>query len=164
MAGRQVAQVLVSAIDRVAHPRARGKRDSLAFTAHGLPLADQLLANVGVQIAGETEHHAQHVLGDDVGVQAPHVGQHDRMFDQFGEQVMLHAGRGRLDPAKARRGGEQLGRELAEEGRSSGHLAQGFGFVGRVDHLHWAGRFDDSTKPAGINRRVHHQFHGAPSR
>ena len=53
------------------------------------------------------EHHAQHVLGDHVGVQPAHVGQHDRMLDQLGKHIVFQAGGGRLHPAQPRAGGQQ---------------------------------------------------------
>ena len=53
-----------------------------------------------VEVAGEAQHVAEHVVRNDVGIQPPHVGELAGVLDERGEDVMLQAGGGRLDPAQ----------------------------------------------------------------
>ena len=65
----------------------------------GAQSALRLLEDVAVEVAGEAEDVAEHLIGDDVGEEAAHVGQHARMGGQFGEEVMFEADGRRLHPA-----------------------------------------------------------------
>ena len=69
-----------------------------------------------MQIAGEAENEAEHMVGDDIVEQAAHVGELAGMFDQFGEDIMFKAGGGGLDPLEVFRSSQEFGSDLAEEG------------------------------------------------
>ena len=70
----------------------------LRLAPHGLPPALRLIADVAVEVSGEAQNVAEDVIGNHVGVQSPHVGQHAGVLGQLGEHVVLQAGRGRLHP------------------------------------------------------------------
>ena len=80
------------------------------FSAHWFPDAGFLLTNVGVQIPGEARDIAQRLVGDAIIEQAAHVSRAAEMRDQFGKQIMFHAGRGGLNPTKPLRTRKQFGR------------------------------------------------------
>ena len=93
-----------------------------------------LPADVGVQVPGEAEHIAHHLVGDHVAEQPPHVGHDARVLDQGREHVVLQAGRERLDPAEPVGPLEHLGRDLAEEPVGPRHRRDRIGRSRRVDH------------------------------
>ena len=93
-----------------------------------------------MQVAGEADDVAHHLVGDHVGEQPAHVGQRAGMLDQLGEDVMLQAGGRRLHPAQPAGGGQQRRRDLAEEGVGVGHGGERLGLVRGVDHRIAPGR------------------------
>ena len=96
-----------------------GSGDKIGFAGHsadGLPFCFILLADVAVQIAGETENKAEHMIGDDIVKQSAHIGELAGMLDQFGEDIMFEAGGGGLDPLEVFRSSQEFGGDLAEEG------------------------------------------------
>ncbi len=96
-----------------------GSGDKIGFagdSADRLPFCFILLADVAMQIAGEAENEAEHMVGDDIVEQAAHVGELAGMFDQFGEDIMFKAGGGGLDPLEVFRSSQEFGSDLAEEG------------------------------------------------
>ena len=62
------------------------------------PAVFGLLPDVAVKVSSETQDEPHHVVGDDIREQPPHVGQRAGVLDQFGEYIVLQAGRGGLDP------------------------------------------------------------------
>jgi hypothetical protein len=68
-----------------------------------------------MQVPGEAEDVAHHLVGDHVAEETSHVGHDARMVDQGREHVMLQADRERLDPSKAVGLFEDLGRDLPEK-------------------------------------------------
>ncbi len=71
--------------------------------ADGNPPTGALLVAVQVQVPGEGQHVAQHVIGDHIRKDSPHVCQLAGMLDQGGEQGVFQAGRGGLHPAELSR-------------------------------------------------------------
>ena len=126
----------------------------------GAHAALRLLKDVAVQVAGEAEDVADHLIGDHVGEEAAHVGQHARMGDQFGEEVVFEADGRRLHPAQAAGGGQQRRRDLAEEGVGVRHVGQGLRLGRGVDHDHGTGRLRDAGQAFRLDGRVDDEFHG----
>ena len=122
-----------------------------------------LLADVRVQVAGEAEHVAHHLVGDHVAEESPHVGQDARVRLQRGEHVMFEAGRERLHPSQAVGGREHRGRDLADDGIGAGHGGDRLGVVGRVDPLGPGCRRLEGAEPLGLDGRMDHQLHGRAS-
>ena len=87
-----------------------------------------------VKIPGEAENEAEDVVGNDVGEDAAHIGQGRGVLHQGGEEIVLHAGTGRLNPVQPGFRSQQPGRHLAEEGIGVHHGRGGGGLVGRVHH------------------------------
>ncbi len=114
-AERTVGEMQVTAID---FADLSGAGDEVGFaggSADGLPFCFPLLVDVAMQITGEAEYEAEHMVGDDIVEQAAHVGKLAGMFDQFGEDIMFEAGGRGLDPLEVFRSGQQFGSDLAEE-------------------------------------------------
>ena len=90
-------------VDGVDGTRPRGEADPRRLPADRGPPARRRLQDVDVQIAGEADDVAHHLVGNDVGEQAAHVGQHARVGDEFGEEIVFEARSRRLHPAQPRR-------------------------------------------------------------
>ncbi len=156
---RRVGEVAVGAIHVAHESRSRCEVDPRRLPADRRPFAGRRLQDVDVQVAGEAEDVAHHLVGDDVGEQAAHVGQRARVGREFGEQVVLEAGRRRLHPPQPRRDREQPRRDLAEERISVGHVAEGVLFVAGVHHRHRSGDDRDSVEAFGVDGWVNDEFH-----
>ena len=147
------------AVHRVDHARAGREADPCRLAADRLVAVLDLAADVGVQVAGEAEDVAQHLVGDDVAEQPAHVGQRAGVRDQGGEEVVFQAGRERLHPAQAVGAGECFGRDLAEEGVGPRHGVDRRCGVGRVDPF-GRGRFGlEHGQALGLDRRVDDELH-----
>jgi hypothetical protein len=146
-------------IDGVHHARPGREVHAGRFAAGGVPTPGRLPTNIKVQVAGEAEQIAQHLVGDDVGENSPHVGQQARMVDQRGKHVMLEAGRRRLHPAEPAGGRQQRRRQLAEEGVGIDDFTLCQGRIDHVGDLHWAGRRHDLFEPLLLNSRVNDELH-----
>ena len=123
----------MSPVDGIDRPWAARKADAGLLAADRPPLATNLLDDIKMQIAGETDDVPHHLIGDHIGEEAAHVGQHAGMGHEFGKDVVFEADRRRLHPAQPRRGGQQRRRDLAEVGVGVRHLTQGLRFVSGVD-------------------------------
>ena len=82
-------------------PGPAAKLTRVGLPAAGRPAPVALVTDVHVQITGEAQDVAHHLVGDHVAEKAPGVRQGARVFDKSREHVMLQARRERLDPAKA---------------------------------------------------------------
>jgi hypothetical protein len=98
------------------------------------------------------------MVGDHVGVQAAHVGEHARMLDQFREHVMLQAGRRRLHPAQPPRGRQERRRDLAKECVRVGDGLQRLGLVRCVHDHHLSRRRADLGQAISFDCRMDYQF------
>ena len=127
--------------------------------SHHLPGGFRLIADVVVEIPGEAEDESEDVLGNDVREDAPHVGQDRGMLHQGGEEIVFHAGTGRLYPVQPGFRCQQLWRHLAEEGVGV-HQGRGCGvLVGRAHHgAAVTGSFHDRGKAMSIHGGIDHQL------
>ena len=131
------------AINRTGHSGAVGESHPGGLSADGLPASLQLVSDVVMQVPGKASDEAQHVIRDAIRKQAAHIGQYGRVLDQFRKQVMLHAGRGGLNPAQAPGLVQHCGRDAAEECVGLGHLGQRGGLSKAL-----------TTCPPGIAARI----------
>ena len=76
------------------HAGAPGERRALGLAAHRLPAPRDLAPGIPVEVAGEAEDEAHHVIGDHVREEPPHVGEDGRVGDQLREEIVLEARRG----------------------------------------------------------------------
>jgi len=136
--------MLVAAIDFRHGARARREGNSLLFASLGRPMRGLLAADVNVQIARETSHVAQHLIGDHIRKQPAHVRQYQRVFRELIEDIVFEAGRGRLHPPQAARGLQQRWCQLAEKCVRVLDCRKCLRLVGCIDHAHAFSGFDDS--------------------
>ncbi len=111
-----VRKVHVAAVDFADLSRSGDEVRFSGGTADGLPDRMGLLANVTMQVAGEAEHEAEHMVGDDIVEQATHVCELAGVVGQFGKNVVFQAGSGGLHPFQFFSRGQQFGSDLTEEG------------------------------------------------
>ena len=123
-----------------------------------------LLADVRVQVAGETEDIAHHLVGDHVTEKATRVGEDAGVFDELGKHVVLEAGRERLHPRQAIRPRQHGGGDLADERVRSGHGGLGLDRTGGVDPLGTGGGRLQCREPLGLDGGINHELHGEWSR
>ena len=93
-----------------------------------------------MEVLGEAQDEGEDVVGDHVAEDPLHVGDDHRRFDQFGVEVLLHAGRGRLGPAQLGRLPQHSRRQVAEQGVGVADGQQGVGLVAGLHHGHRGGR------------------------
>ena len=122
-----------------------------------------LLADVLMQVAGEAQDIAHHLVGDHVAEEAAHVGQDAGVGLQLGEHVMFEAGRERLHPSQSIGPCQHRGRDLSDECVGAGHGGLRLGGVGGVDPLGPRRGRLQGAEPVGIDGRMNHQLHGRVS-
>ncbi len=138
------------------------KSESSGFAPDGRPETFRLIADVGVQVADEAEHHAQDMIGDDIGEEPFHIRQDGGMRDEFGEHEVFQAHRRRLDPLQFRGCGEEPGSDLPVEAIGIDDLREGFFDAFGVDDMGWPGGFADGFGANGFQRRVADEFPAHP--
>ncbi len=158
-AQRTVGKVQVPAIDLADEGRAVKEIGAADFAADRLPSMPLLPVAIEMQVPREGEHEAHHVIGDDVGEQAPHVAQHAGVRDQLIEQVMLEARRRRLHPAEPTGAREQRRRDLAEERVGVDDLSERVGVVLCVDDRHCAGGVHDLRESFVVDWWKYQELH-----
>lgn len=97
-AERTVRQMPVSPVDGADNSWALREVWKGRSAADRLPASFTLLIAVQVQVSRKCQHIPQNVIRDDIGEDPSHIGQHARVFNQLGKDVMLEAGSGRLNP------------------------------------------------------------------
>ena len=123
------------------------------------PLGALLLANVDVEVAREAQHAAEDVIRDVVVEQPAHIGELERVRDEFREDVVFQARGRRLHPSQFLGGRQHLGSELAEKAIGIGNLLHGVRFARAIRDPHPAAGFPHSLQARGFDLGVKYQLH-----
>ena len=156
-----IREVHVAAVDFADLPRSGDEVRLSRGTADGLPDRMGLLTNVAMQVAGEAEHEAEHMVGDDIVEQAAHVCELAGVVGQFRKNVVFQAGGGGLHPFQFFSRGQQFGSDLAEEGVGVSDFGQRCIQILRVDDFEFVRDALEAGESSGVDGGIDEKFfHG----
>ena len=156
-----VREVHVAAVDFADLSRSGDEVGFSGDTADGLPDRMGLLTNVAMQVAGETEYEAEHMVGDDIVEQAAHICELAGVIGQFRKNVVLQAGSGGLHPFQFFSRSQQIGSDLAEERLGVSDFCERFVQILGVDDFQFVRNALEAGESSGVDGRIDDKFfHG----